>query len=926
MNPVTDPNILNALESSSPVPVTDPDIIKALETDEPIPVTDPELLSKLEETPVEKSSVSDLLPETLSVGFGEYTYDTGLSIPKEVSAGLVGVGYMMQDVYRGVKQIAGIDEEEEKANQSAINMLMADDKYGGWAMGGAVVGALVEPVGLLVPGSKGKSLATLVKHGAMVGGTFGVLGYVDEEGGQTRLGNAALGATFGAAIGGGIKAVRNVKAGRAANKLIQNIEDEYATRVAAGEKPKDVRNALMDANKTEIDSVFKETGKKPSLSMTQIEAQDQVKYNTSTSKLSNLNFGEVGKKTDNALGIIQTRVDKINKKVGGRLMQLEYNIHRKPHKQFEIADEFIKTRNKLSRPDVERFDTLLMNGKIDEATKLLATRIGTKEAQKTVKSMSKLFNDLGDDLYKHKLIGGKIENYFPRIVKDVKGLMKAMDKEGAEEILARTRELAKKLDVEVDELSPIQRGHIINGYLSQQGAKMRGKSAYQKERAFTEIPDKFKQYYAPLDETIHSYIRNSINDLERAKFFGKVIKNKGVMEDGQMNIKKSVGYLLEEEKKAGRVDEVGLQELQQLLNSRFGIGETSPSKINQGIKNLLYASLLGNPFSALTQLGDVGVAVYKNGWYNTAKGVVKTLTGQTKVKVKDFGLVDNLVEEFANGGGWTAKVMKKSFRYGGFESMDRFGKSVLIDGSLSKMKKAATSAKGRKRLFQKYGDMLEGSYDDFVDALQTGKITEDVRLALWSELSGVQPISKSQMPKWALDNPNYRMLYMFKSFMLKQVDLLRNTAFKKIKDGNVAGGLKDLFHYTVVVGSANTGAMQLKKTLAGDETAWDMEGTDIPLNTIKTFGYSEYAAKKFAKEGAVAGTIDLLMPPVDQFDEVYRAIKEENEDRQEVLLDQLEKKIPIVGRLYYYWMDNGIQKDFEKRIDKEIQKESELEE
>ena len=123
------------------------------------------------------------LPDTLQFAI----WDTGIKIPKELSAGLVGAGHMMTDIYRGVKQMLGIDEAQMKADQEAMDRLYADPKVGGYAIGGAVVGALAEPAGFLIPAGKAKSLVSAGKIGTK---------QAVKEIGKAAAKGAAVGATY----------------------------------------------------------------------------------------------------------------------------------------------------------------------------------------------------------------------------------------------------------------------------------------------------------------------------------------------------------------------------------------------------------------------------------------------------------------------------------------------------------------------------------------------------------------------------------------------------------------------------------------------------------------------------------------------------------------------------------------------------------
>ena len=90
----------------------------------------------------EDSDVVDNLPDTLQVGFWQTPSISSEKVPEdirlkrepleispEVSAFVVGAGHMMQDVYRGVKQMAGIDEETMKRNEMNMFAIIYTSLY-----------------------------------------------------------------------------------------------------------------------------------------------------------------------------------------------------------------------------------------------------------------------------------------------------------------------------------------------------------------------------------------------------------------------------------------------------------------------------------------------------------------------------------------------------------------------------------------------------------------------------------------------------------------------------------------------------------------------------------------------------------------------------------------------------------------------------
>tara|TARA_R110002049_G_scaffold77831_1_gene198842 strand:- start:29 stop:3757 length:3729 start_codon:yes stop_codon:yes gene_type:complete len=113
------------------------------------------------------------------------------------------------DTYRGVKQIAGVGKDQERANQKKLNELMRGEN-GGWVAAAYFGGALLDPASWLIPFGKAKSLYQMGKYGMVSGAIAGATGYVDEDNPymDTRFKQAAFGAAGGAVVGTGMGTIR----------------------------------------------------------------------------------------------------------------------------------------------------------------------------------------------------------------------------------------------------------------------------------------------------------------------------------------------------------------------------------------------------------------------------------------------------------------------------------------------------------------------------------------------------------------------------------------------------------------------------------------------------------------------------------------------------------------------------------------------
>lgn len=840
---------------------------------------------------IEKGVDTDVvnnLPETLQVGF----WNTQIPVSEEVSAGLVGAGDMMLDTYHGVKQMLGMDEESMKQEQDAMNRLYESD-VGGYAMTGAVVGALAEPIGALIPMGKSKTIGKAIAKGATIGAGFGGAGYVDEEAGQTRLKNTAMGATIGGILTGAVKTGSKVLGKRRITKAhnnINEIEKRWADKVVDGIPVKEIRNQLLEEIPNELKSLKASTavtGRKPKLSMGVDEAHEVSKYYSNFTKQNNVSLG-----FDKALGIVSTRIKNISKPIFGSVRKYDRNVMQRTHDLLTDSHPFLDGYNKIGGNEKKIIDKALLNGDIDIVESILRKN-GGEPLVKSYQKVASMLNNLGDELQQSGRITGKIENYFPRYVKDKDGLFNAIGK------IEKTR-IEKALEdayAKHGKLTKLQESEIINKHMRGQQLKA-SRAGFSKRRGIERLDDRLMEFYSTPEESLHSYLRNAVTDLEKTRFFGKDVQYKDVGGNKVFDIDNSVGEVVRKQLDNKSITHAQVGELTELLNVRFGIGERAPSESIQLTKNIIYSSLLGNPLSAATQLGDLGVAMYMNGFKNTLKALPKALIGKSEISATDFGLIDNMAEEFATTTK-SARMLRNFFKWSGFKSIDKLGKETLLNGALIKFRKLSKTPNGRGIMGEKYRKVFGNEYDSLVDDLQKGKVSENVKMLLFNELADVQPISLSEVPQKYLEHPNGRIVYMLKTFMLKQMDVIRREAYQEIKKGNKAKGLKNLMKYGIVVGSTNTGSQYVKDLMLGKDIEPDLP-EDIGLNLFKTFGYSEYLLNKVKDGNPVEATYDVVLPPFKMFDKILQ------------MDEKSTQYMPLAGKLWYYWFGGGLE-DFEER-------------
>jgi hypothetical protein len=606
------------------------------------------------------------------------------------------------------------------------------------------------------------------------------------------------------------------------------------------------------------------------------------------------------KALDKGLGVVSTRVGNISQPILHRMIRYEKNLLQNTHVQIGKVDDFVTALNKLDKPTQTLMNNLILNNKTDAIGKL-AKSIGKPDLINKYAAVRKVLDNIGADLKSIGRLEGLREDYFPRIVTDVEGLKATLGSTVKSALDVRLDEARKKAASNGTAFGILEESAIIDSFMRNRVAG--NKPGFTKERKLDDVAPDLEKFYASPTESLHTYIRNAVSEVETARLFGKdAIKG----EDGRVNIEKSIGTMTAERLRSGEINGKQAIEIEEMLKSRLGTGNRGSSGLVQDVKNISNMGLLGNVMSAITQGGDIISSVYLNGFRPTMMAVVSELVGKSKVNMKDFGLIDHISEEFVSTRS-TAKALNKVFDASFFSAIDRMGKNTILNGARINGQKMVKTPKGLKEFSNRWEKRFGDEFPQLVDDLQNGRKTELTDMYTFSTLSKIQPITKIELPQKYLDMPNGRIIYMLKSFMIKQMDLFRNEAFNKIKEGKTREGLYNLSKLIMVLGIGNATTQYIKDYLFSQFDDREVEfDTNIPMNVLKTFGWSEYTADK-VKEGKVGEAIGgMVLPPYKMFDILLEdSIKEMDGDEKTKASGKALNFIPVVGKLLYAWSEKG---------------------
>ena len=598
---------------------------------------------------------------------------------------------------------------------------------------------------------------------------------------------------------------------------------------------------------------------------------------------------KVGKALDPYVGATSTRIRNISDEVAAGIAKMDFATSTRTARRLDSVKEFAEGIRKLDPATQEEVALALANGRFDDVKKLIGPEL-VPEFEK----VTKVLNEMADEAA--PLLGiNKKKNYFPRSVKDYNKLLEKLEvptitRSRIESALEAAR---KKLDV--PELSPEQAAEVINKKLKTSLPNLPGRSTNLKQRIIETVDSDMLEAYANPEEALTNYITRVTDQLETQKFLRNATNKKPGQE---LDVQETASELVENLVSSGKVVGEQADELIDLLSARLKASSRGPGKVVSALRNLGYSGTIGNPLSALTQLSDVGLTAGMKGLTNVAKGTVGR-----KVTAKDLGLLNRSTAELINQNGpWHVKTLNKLFKVSGFNLVDNFGKNTFINAALSKAEKLAK--KDKDKLKRDIGWLFGPDTDKVIKELAEGKPTENVKLYLFKELSGIQPTTLSEMPQKYLESNNARIAWMLKSFTLKQIDNMRRNVVQEWKKGNKATAVKNLAVINTALTASGMSINAAKDFILGKDQSPDELPEKAVWTMLSTYGLNKYMHDNYIQKGDVKGAATSLVVPPNFILDAAKDISTEL-GKKEPNYSKVARNIPYIGKVLYSRVGDG---------------------
>jgi hypothetical protein len=205
---------------------------------------------------------------------------------------------------------------------------------------------------------------------------------------------------------------------------------------------------------------------------------------------------------------------------------------------------------------------------------------------------------------------------------------------------------------------------------------------------------------------------------------------------------------------------------------------------------------------------------------------------------------------------------------------------------------------GEAKFRAKYQDQLGDRMDETIRDLRNGTVTENVKFLALNNIADLQPVNMSNMPQAYADMAGGRLVYMLKSFTLKQFDVVRREVVQEAMKGNVDEAAKNLFMISTFMMASGVTATTMTDLILGRE----VRAEDLPdramWSLLGVFGMSKYMWDRYFGRGDVAeGFYNMLLPPAGTATLPFRVAGEAA--KEEPNWGKFLKDVPVLGTFLY---------------------------
>ena len=533
-----------------------------------------------------------------------------------------------------------------------------------------------------------------------------------------------------------------------------------------------------------------------------------------------------------------------------------YNIKPKFAAMMRINEAKLSMRNKTQMTQLAELAKKLKGFTEDELSDFKSGWLNPDERplleelvkKKGIEKEWKMFTDLVKENERTFLKLGVLsrrqlkENYLPRVVKDPLGLINAMENT-PEGTLFSQQLRAERIRIEkaggIGAFDKAHQEEFIAKMVLNRRYNALPRKGFTKARIFDHVPAHLLEFYHDPIESMIDYVHHANELIFQRELVG--VSNRNVLLEELARAEERLEKAKTDEKRAEILQEVhdianDIRDIdvdtraavdKLLLNmdditdqQRKEVADMINARLNQkgtrgavrALKNVSLMMTIGNPLSAITQLGDQGFNIMDNGFGGIA-GIAKALTGNALVNNFD---IENVLREFSKEGG-SSDILNKLMDWSQLKRMDTFGKESYMQGLMAGIK-GQTFEQFQER-FDAYGEFLEGDQDpelrlrEAYASIKEGAPNQNALYMMFSELAKRQPVSLSETSQQFLTAGNARIFWILKQFALRSLSSAVQDMRVGFAEGNKAQGIMRAVGLIGLLGLAGAGTDTLKDLL-----------------------------------------------------------------------------------------------------------------
>lgn len=601
---------------------------------------------------------------------------------------------------------------------------------------------------------------------------------------------------------------------------------------------------------------------------------------------------------------ISRKLKNIDQKLAAIFRDHERKINTTTRQYLDRTAPFITSMTKRLKGNETKkneFKFHLLNGDMGKIRIMLDDLNVSAKVGKEFEEMQKAFEEIRNYARQEGGIDvGYQQGYFPRLVLNSVDFRSKLKGDELNAVTKALQEYAQKEGLGSIEL--IDKGvaaeitsRTLRGVPVQPGASLPG-NLKQRQIGRIEDMDMINAYADPADALKH-YVETTVQAVERRKFLYRNPNAKGEQvgfEGSRDRQGADLGMNMEvDDSLAGQVaqrllkdrNDLGpedVDKLKEIIQARFSGKTVNP--FVQGVKNLNYIQVMGNFGSAITQLGDLAYSIHFNGFGNTFKSLFNQKENFDFVKY--FNLKDHHIDAATSADG-LSNALDKVFTLTGLKKLDQLAKNTTMNASWRKYKAQAmknsqalqddlTPVFGKDRAGQMVKELRQSNPG-------SGTLPKGVEELVWYKFLDLNPATLGEMPKFYNASGNARIMYMLKTFTIKQFDIYREAGIEDIIQAKklhgegknkqaaqlASRGMKNLIGLGLVFGAANASTDMIKDTLYGRPIKRNELFED---NLWRLAGINRYIVNKARREGPAKATLEMLLPPTAVFDRGWQDI------------------------------------------------------